>query len=543
MHQFGDWLGKTVRKTGNGIKRLAAPVIRAWRGSMQVRVVSATLVSSTVLVVVFGLVVASTIIGGMVQTKVETAINQVENSRLVVKRDLATVATAKEPNLDGQMKGLVRELAGEARQSGAPTVVLRTRGAEPISAAWPAEPSVAEEQLPQDLRDKVLAGKMAMQYASLNPDGGQERPFLAVGTPVYTDQLTYELYFLFPLDAENQMQNLVRTTLVIAGIALVLLLGVIAGLVTRMVVTPVRLAARTAQRLSAGLLHERMDVRGADDLARLAGSFNLMAENLHQQIVRLEDMSRLQRRFTSDVSHELRTPLTTVRMAADLLYDNRDDYPAPAARSAELLHNELDRFEDLLAELLEISRFDAGFAQLDNEPVEVGPIVASVAASFHALAERCGVSIRLHLDSTVIAEIDVRRVQRILRNLIGNAIEHAEGMPVCVVLGASETAMAIVVRDRGIGLKPGEEELVFNRFWRADPSRARQTGGTGLGLSISAEDAKLHNGLLEAVGTPGAGSVFRLTLPLRSGDRVISSPLPLADASDPCTGDDDDDTE
>lgn len=505
---------------------------------MQVRIVSATLVSSTALVVVFGLVVASTIIGGMVQTKLDTALSQVENARSVITRDLNTVATAKEPNLDGQMRGLVRELAGEARESGSPTVLLRTRGAEPITAAWPAEPAVAKQQLPQDLRDEVLAGNLVQQYASLDLDGGPKRPFLTVGTPVYTDQLTYELYFLFPLDAENQMENLVRTTLVIAGIALVLLLGVIAGLVTRMVVTPVRLAARTAQRLSAGLLHERMDVRGADDLARLAGSFNLMAENLHEQIVRLEEMSRLQRRFTSDVSHELRTPLTTVRMAADLLYDNREDYPAPAARSAELLHNELDRFEDLLSELLEISRFDAGFAQLDTEPVEIAPIVTNVVSSFDALAERCGVTVELHLED-VIAEIDVRRVQRILRNLIGNAIEHAEGKGVCVVLTASETAMAIVVRDRGIGLKSGEEELVFNRFWRADPSRARQTGGTGLGLSISAEDAKLHNGQLEATGKHGVGSVFRLTLPLRSGDRVISSPLPLDFAADPCSGDDD----
>ncbi|TWJ12837.1 two-component system sensor histidine kinase MtrB [Stackebrandtia albiflava] len=536
-----------ARATGRIVRfarRLAAPVLRAWRGSMQVRVVSATLVASTVLVVVFSLVVASTIIGGMVDTKVDGSVDQVERAGDVVRDALDTVVTAEEPNLGGQMGGLVRELAGEEDQVGQPTVLLRIRGANPIGEAWPAEASVTEAQLPEELTDNVRDGKFNRQFATLNPDGEGNRPFLAVGTPVYTDQLVYELYFLFPLDAENQIASLVRTTLVIAGVALVLLLGVIAGLVTRMVVTPVRLAARTAQRLSAGLLHERMTVKGADDLARLAGSFNLMAENLHQQILRLEDMSRLQRRFTSDVSHELRTPLTTVRMAADLLYDNREDYPAPAARSAELLHDELDRFEDLLAELLEISRFDAGFAQLDTEPVEVGPIVTSVSASFHALAERCGVPVRLHIpDTPLIAEIDVRRVQRILRNLIGNAIEHAEAAPVCVVLASSETSLAVVVRDRGIGLKPGEEELVFNRFWRADPSRARQTGGTGLGLSISSEDAKLHNGQLEAVGRPGEGSVFRLTLPLRSGDKVLSSPLPLDFAADPCGGDDDDQTE
>src|SRR6185369_12587170 len=116
---------------------------------------------------------------------------------------------------------------------------------------------------------------------------------------------------------------------------------------------------------------------------------------------------------------------------------------------------------------------------------------------------------------------------RILRNLVGNAVEHGEGRPVEVRLGVSDSAVAVTVRDRGIGLKPGEEKLVFNRFWRADPSRARQTGGTGLGLSISVEDARLHGGWLEAWGSPGEGAQFRLTLPVRAGDRLVAAPLPL----------------
>jgi len=127
----------------------------------------------------------------------------------------------------------------------------------------------------------------------------------------------------------------------------------------------------------------------------------------------------------------------------------------------------------------------------------------------------------------VIAEVDPRRVERILRNLIGNAAEHGEGRPVVVTLASNGQAAAIAVRDYGVGLRPGEERLVFNRFWRADPSRTRRTGGTGLGLSISMEDAKLHGGWLDAWGRPGRGSQFRLTLPLRSGEQVTSSPLPL----------------
>jgi two-component system sensor histidine kinase MtrB len=242
-------------------------------------------------------------------------------------------------------------------------------------------------------------------------------------------------------------------------------------------------------------------------------------------------MSRLQRRFTSDVSHELRTPLTTVRMAADLLFTSRDEMDPLMSRSAELLNAELDRFEELLTDLLEISRFDAGFANLDAEPTNLVPVVGRVVERLRSLAERAGVDIEVHVpDEPVIAEIDPRRAERILRNLVGNAVEHGEGRPVIVTLGVDDSAVAITVRDHGIGLRPGEEKLVFNRFWRADPSRARQTGGTGLGLSISLEDARLHGGWLEAWGAPGQGAQFRLVLPVRSGGRLNSAPLPLVPA-------------
>jgi two-component system, OmpR family, sensor histidine kinase MtrB len=215
-------------------------------------------------------------------------------------------------------------------------------------------------------------------------------------------------------------------------------------------------------------------------------------------------------------------------MAADLLFSERAEFDPAVARSAELLQTELDRFESLLTDLLEISRFDAGFAALDAEHSDLVPIVQRVADRLAGLAERAGVELDLRLpDTPVIAEIDPRRVERVLRNLVGNAVEHGEGYPVRVTLTGDDGAVAVTVRDYGIGLKPGEERLVFNRFWRADPSRARQTGGSGLGLSISAEDARLHGGWLEAWGTPGGGAQFRLTLPVRAGDRMVSAPLPL----------------
>ncbi len=271
-----------------------------------------------------------------------------------------------------------------------------------------------------------------------------------------------------------------------------------------------------------------MTQRGEDDLARLAGSFNAMAVNLQDQIEQMEELSRLQRRFVSDVSHELRTPLTTIRMAGEVLYDARADFPPAVSRSAELLQTQLDRFESLLADLLEISRFDAGAAALDAEPTDVTGVVELVLDLAVPLAERRGCQLRSHLPrEPAVAEVDPRRIERVVRNLVVNAVEHSEGNPVDVYVGVDDDAVAVLVRDHGVGLRASEVEHVFDRFWRADPARARTSGGTGLGLAISLEDAHLHGGTLEAWGEVRVGAAFRLTVPRRAGARLHGSPLPL----------------
>jgi two-component system sensor histidine kinase MtrB len=350
---------------------------------------------------------------------------------------------------------------------------------------------------------------------------------LVVGATLTTDLGPYQLYHLFPLTAEDQTLGLVRRTAAVAGLLLVLLLALIAGLVTRQVVLPVRLAARTAERLAAGRLEERMAVRGEDEIARLAMTFNSMASALQTQIRQLEDLSRVQRRFVSDVSHELRTPLTTVRMAADVLHERRADLDPPAARSAELLQKELDRFEELLIDLLEISRYDAGAASLDAERQDLVALVHRVVEATRPLAERKGSTIEVRSSGPAVAEVDHVRVERIIRNLLVNAVEHGEGAPIEVTVADGVGGVAVLVRDHGVGLEPGAAALVFTRFWRGDPSRARTTGGSGLGLAIALEDARLHGGALQAWGAPGQGAAFRLTLPHTVGASVGDSPLAL----------------
>ncbi|WP_432831486.1 MtrAB system histidine kinase MtrB [Dactylosporangium sp. CA-092794] len=506
-----------------------AALRRQWRRSLQFRVVGITLLLSAALVLAFSYTVASLISNSVLHNKLNQSTTLAHNGAYYALHELAGFTQNDDPSLPPRLRNVVTQLYASASDPEAEVVMVRRSGN--LNAVWPPSknPYVMDDPQVRGMRTLVVGDKPGtyQQIATLDIGNGLQK-YLVTGTPVAIGTEPIELYYLVPLHTEDELVQFTGAVVTGTGIALVALLALIAAMMTRLVVTPVRVAARTAQRLSAGLLDQRMVVRGEDDLARLAAAFNQMAANLQRQIVRLEEMSRLQRRFTSDVSHELRTPLTTVRMAADLLFASRDEFDPAAARSAELLQAELDRFESLLTDLLEISRFDAGFAALDAEPTDLVPVVRHVGDQLSSLAERCKVELEVVVpDTEVIAEVDPRRVERVLRNLVGNAVEHGEGKPVVVTLAADASAVAVTVRDHGVGLKPGEEKLVFNRFWRADPSRARQTGGTGLGLSISLEDARLHGGWLEAWGAPGKGAQFRLTLPARSGDRLVSSPLRL----------------
>jgi two-component system, OmpR family, sensor histidine kinase MtrB len=503
-----------------GLNRL----LSAWRRSLQLRVATSTALVTGVVVLLIGLFLISQIGSGVLKAKRESSIAQAT----VGQEAAAQFAGLSPGDLNG-IQQVVDQITGDTTSTTGVTdlysrVVLSTDDA--VNAGM----SLSQQPIPRSLRREVQRGAVAVQYSRVRV-GNSEQPGLIVGQPMSTGAGAFELYYLFPLTAEQNTLNLVRQTVLVAGLALVLLVAAIATMVTRWVVLPVRVAAQTAERLAGGDLAQRIQVSGEDDIALLGTSFNDMATSLQQQIQRLEKLSRLQQRFTSDVSHELRTPLTTIRMATELLYASRADFAPELARSAELLNNELDRFESLLAELLEISRYDAGAASLEAEQVDVIGIVERAVQASELLARRHQVQLLALVGSQpVLAELDARRVERILRNLIGNALDHAEGRPVEVNVGYDEDTVAISVRDHGIGLRPGEAGLVFNRFWRGDPSRSRLTGGTGLGLAISLEDARLHNGWLQAWGERGKGSVFLLTLPRTAGGTVTSSPLPLVPA-------------
>ena len=492
-----------------------------WRRSVQLRVSAATVVITGVVLLVIGLLLIDQIASGILDAKRRAAIAQASVGLETARQQLTDVTPGEISLVVQAVDNTSSALSATGTNAGLFRIALLS--SDPATSA--VLPDAAP--IPADLRATVSGGNLAVQYAPVPVDTTMEKG-LIVGAPIVTQAGVFELYYLFPLTAEAQTIALVQRTVLIAGLLLVFLVVAIVVLVTRLVVNPVRDVAQTAERLSGGDLSQRVRVRGEDDLALLGRSFNDMATSLQGQIRRLEELSRLQRQFTSDVSHELRTPLTTVRMATEMLYADRAEFPPALSRSAELLYEELDRFENLLSELLEINRYDAGVARLDIERVDIRAVVARAIDANRVLAARHGSElVLLAPDAPVTADIDSGRVERILRNLLGNALDHGEGRPVEVQLGADEHAVAITVRDYGIGLRPGEAGLVFNRFWRADVSRSRLTGGTGLGLAISLEDARLHGGWLQAWGQRGEGAQFRLTLPLRHGEQLEASPLPL----------------
>ncbi|GAT72677.1 signal transduction histidine kinase [Microbacterium sp. HM58-2] len=380
------------------------------------------------------------------------------------------------------------------------------------------------------LRNRVVEfdDRQSWQSAALQIDS-RTVPGIIVGQQLQVPEAgPFEVYFAYDLADADETLGFVQRTLWIAGIGLVAIVAAISYVVLRTVSTPIVEAAETSARLASGDLGVRLEVHGEDELATLGRSFNAMADSIEAQIKELGELSLVQQRFVSDVSHELRTPLTTIRLAADMLNDQREDFDATTARTTELLHTQVQRFETLLSDLLEISRYDAGSVQLELEATSLAHVAEDVIEQMRPLAEKHGVELRLVAPGGYSpVDMDPRRVRRVLRNLIGNAIEHGEGRPVVVTVDSNQHAVAAGVRDSGLGMDPEDAERVFDRFWRADPSRQRTIGGTGLGLSIALGDATLHGGTLAVWSELGVGTNFVLTLPRHGGVLDGPSPIPV----------------
>lgn len=509
-----------------GIARLVRAPLRLWWSSLPLRVVASTLSAAILILLGSGWVLMQQATAGVLDGKKRSAIAEASVALEGLQVQLRT-SDPRAATLNQRLTQLARDAANRGSVGGQYQVVL----AGPVSDI--ASTGVDTASVPEMLRgaladsDGLWVTPTRVRYT----DGRAPEPGLVVGANlVAPGSGRYPLFFIFPLTQETQTLAVLQGAAVTTGLLVLLALGGIVFLVSRQVGRPVRAARLAAERIASGRLTDRLRVRGTDDFARLALSMNHMAQELAGKIAQLENLSRVQHQFVSDVSHELRTPLTTVRMAAEILHDSRYQFDAVPARSAELLLAEVDRFESLLADLLEISRFDAGVAELALDEVDLTELVRDELNAHAPFAARMGTPLRLHASGPCLAEVDARRIRRILRNLITNAIEHGERRPIDVFVNADAGAVAVAVRDHGVGFLASQSHQVFNRFWRADPARARTVGGSGLGLSIALEDARLHGGWLNAWGRPHRGAQFRLTLPRRPGSTPSGSPIPVVPA-------------
>ena len=509
----------------------------SWRSSLQFRTVTISVAFSGLAILVVGVYMSVSIGNDLFQSRL---------SQVLLDSNRATSAAQSLFDAsDATDRVQVQNLLSSARTSISTTsssrlvAVLRVPGQESSTVA-PQDSSTFGQStgvIGADLRTQVQGNNGEQFWQSVTLTGETTTvPGIIVGSQITVPVAgRYELYIAYSLQDAEATLLFVQQTLGVAGVALVLLIGAVTWIVVRFVVTPLRVAAETSQKLASGDLMVRIPEKGEDVIATLARSFNGMADSLQSQIRELADLSEVQQRFVSDVSHELRTPLTTIRLAGDVLYDQRASFPPATGRTAELLHTQVERFELLLSDLLEISRYDAGSVQLESEPTNLVYLAEDAIDSLRSLAESKGSDLRLVAPGGYLnADVDPRRIRRVLHNLIGNAIEHGEGKPVVVSVDSDAKAVALAVRDYGLGMSQAEVAHVFDRFWRADPSRQRTIGGTGLGLAISREDASVHNGWLQVWSRPGEGSCFRLTLPRTAQGLLESSPLPLppADATD-----------
>ena len=381
------------------------------------------------------------------------------------------------------------------------------------------------KSIPPKFRETTRKAKDSQwERAQLVYTDGKTEPGIVVGNNLTISGVgKYEFYVIFSLAQQERTMSLIFNYLLLAGVVLTFLIGLTTYFVMRRLIAPIQDAARVAEELTNGNLDLRMDFQGEDEIASLGYSFNEMAVSLQQQISRLENLSKLQQRFVSDVSHELRTPLTTIRMASQVIFATKDTFEPTVARSAELLISQIERFESLLTDLLEVSRFDAQAAVMEVEEIDLVALVKETIDYVHPSQDRI---ITLQAPNTsIMVDVDPRRIKRIIRNLISNALDHREDKRVDVRIAETDNEVSVGVRDYGSGFNFVDRKMLFERVWRADSSRARSTGGTGLGLSISLEDAKLHQGEIDAWGERGKGAHFVLTIPKYAGGSIESRPI------------------
>jgi two-component system sensor histidine kinase MtrB len=499
--------------------------LNIFRRSLFLKVFTLSSVISIALIYFLGSNLYTRIADGIFEEKIAASITEGDSAIQNANYRFIIASLNRSTDIASLVAELVNSSDVSAKDSGREIAFFNSRDKEirnipAVTTSNFLEPASISDQLRSKVQkdDAIHWERTQLKYIN-----GEILNGLVVGERISIPGVgNYEMYVLFGFDSQQRTVDLIGRSMWGTGILLIVLIMMVASIVLRQVIKPVKQAAEVAEQLTSGDLMQRMEVKGQDEIARLGTAFNEMADTLEQQITRLENLSRVQQRFVSDVSHELRTPLTTIRMASDVIFSARESFDPVIARSAELLLSQIERFENLLADLLEVSRFDAEVASLSLDKVDMNALVRRCADDLGLSSKESDTQFVFDFpDSNMIIDGDPRRIERIMRNLLANAIDHSEGKPIELTLRVNESAVSVSVRDYGVGLTPQHIERVFDRFWRADPSRSRIRGGTGLGLSIAREDAELHGGGIKVWGEIGRGSNFVLTLPRVHGVGIV----------------------
>ncbi|SPL90523.1 two-component system sensor kinase [[Actinomadura] parvosata subsp. kistnae] len=405
-------------------------------------------------------------------------------------------------------------IAATASDNDSPAIAIQGETHSPLPPPPPGNlrPGGIRGRIPDtispELRRMVAEGRTAWQRVAL-----QDGVWLIVGMPLLvaepgapTRPSGIEVYAARSLQSEQRsIDRIAWLAWLTSGAALAFAI-VLALLATRGVLRPVRELGRAARLLGEGELRTRIAVRGSDELADVARTFNNTAAELERHVAQLREMEADARRFVADVSHELRTPLAALAAVAEVLDEEAAGLPEPAGRAARLVSQETLNLTGLVNDLIEISRFDSGVAALALNEVDVAELVRATLR-----ARGWSDAVDTDLPPGVTVRLDPRRVDVILANLVGNALRHGEP-PVTLRLTAEPHHITVEVRDHGPGLDEEVLPHVFDRFYKASAARARSEG-SGLGLAIARENARLHHGDLTVTNAPDGGALFTLHLP------------------------------
>jgi signal transduction histidine kinase len=404
-----------------------------------------------------------------------------QRSDLAVRQALLNAQSATRSIRRGQLTTIVQHLP---RQSGSSSLLQ-------VGPSWYAASTAATERdIPPTTRRAVKSGRIAQQRRVIHGI-----PSIVVGVPLRSVDAYY--FEVFPLGELRNTLNAIAIALGIAAVATTVLGAVLGYLVSRRVMRPLTTIGDTARELQQGRSDVRLPPTQDPDLARVVETFNGMVDTLAAR-------AEQERRFAADVAHELRTPLTSLSTAVDVVARRAS---SESAEAVAVVKEQVERFQRLVLDLLEISRFDGSQEQLHNEPVAPAELVRAV-IDRHGFS---GVPMEVAASTPSVVQLDKRRVDQILANLLENAEQHAGG-PSRVSVGGSDTTLAIAVEDDGPGIPDDERTTVFERFHRG----ATDTGGhrSGLGLALVAEHTKLQGGTVRVEQTPSGGARFVVELPV-----------------------------